>query len=923
MMTTADQETIAALRVELESYVPDPAVRDAVYRFMAESIRTAHAINPASWAATHRDGNSLRLNVSRVQTVALGKYKHITAGSETGEFRLALLVDEPSIPDEFRDQVMQMLEGSGRLTAAPNMVLVRLTQAVIPVWLPRLREPGLVAVRRIAGNTTRTSVYKAHHPTAVMFLQETLHESLPQPDYGLVIDPVIERIAAAIKELIPEDLERRVILEEFARQIEIANAGSPRGWATSFPDKRRIKMLVGRVQSLGPFAKGETRSLYVSVAESKLTKPDSPIAERFSVVSDVAVCRIGFSEAGDWLLEQRSAINEFLTRQLSTDKETSYRRTHNVSVVDYISREVGRPLPQPAYVDDDPPPADRWWRISAGPGGEYLDAFLELGVIAVESIEAAVDLAEVGPLSEEDVDAAFAALGESRPGQAKALWRYYDGPQPDDRIVVHHHGRVLAHGTVTGGYEFGGDDDLPYRHRKEVAWAASGRWSTADLPIALRDRLALHADLVELDAADGALLAALVATEPQPDPDWRTIVAGVFAAAGLHYSPWQQAVFVTALQTKGFVILSGISGTGKTKIAQAFAAALPQPADGGANALFVTVRPDWRDSAALLGYHNPITDAYVRTPFLDFLLRAARSWEAGDSQAFFVILDEMNLAHVEHYFVEVLSIIESGRDAGGWSREAIALPLPTALVAPDLPREVRLPPNLHIVGTVNLDETTHAFSPKVLDRAFAMELSDVDFRGFPPAPAAETTLAARDRAVLLDAFSWRGGYPRVGGVAMRERVAARLEIDPWLRDALVALNEAFAADDRLRIGYRVFEEAVAFVDAGVENGLFAPLAGDDGAAWAAFDAAATMKLLPRCHGSRGRLERPLLALLDWCRDPIAPPRGWAAGVADAVPDADALLAAFAAELPSRLPRTGRRAVRLLRDLWTDGFAAYG
>ena len=152
--------------------------------------------------------------------------------------------------------------------------------------------------------------------------------------------------------------------------------------------------------------------------------------------------------------------------------------------------------------------------------------------------------------------------------------------------------------------------------------------------------------------------------------DWHAAYRKLFANEGLHYTQWQQAVFFTALQTKGFVILSGISGTGKTKIAQAFSAALPQP-DDGRNVEFLTVRPDWRDSKSLLGYHNPITDRYEWTPFLRFLLRASESWKARDGLAWFVILDEMDLAHVEHYFAELLSVLESGRDDEGWTREAI------------------------------------------------------------------------------------------------------------------------------------------------------------------------------------------------------------------------------------------------------------
>ena len=206
-------------------------------------------------------------------------------------------------------------------------------------------------------------------------------------------------------------------------------------------------------------------------------------------------------------------------------------------------------------------------------------------------------------------------------------------------------------------------------------------------------------------------------------------------------------------QTKGFVILSGISGTGKTRLAQAFAGMLPQPAEG-ANHLFVPVRPDWRDSKSLLGYYNPLTGTYEWTPFLRFLLRAEQNYRSEDKLAWFVILDEMNLAHVEYYFADLLSVLESGRDEDGWTREPLRLGYPDDAEGNLPPRELKLPPNLYIVGTVNVDETTHAFSPKVLDRAFTLELTDVDFTTYPiPSASTQPGLSDQERKAILKDFA--------------------------------------------------------------------------------------------------------------------------------------------------------------------------
>src|SRR6185369_11084180 len=101
--------------------------------------------------------------------------------------------------------------------------------------------------------------------------------------------------------------------------------------------------------------------------------------------------------------------------------------------------------------------------------------------------------------------------------------------------------------------------------------------------------------------------------------------------------------------------LTGLSGTGKTRLTRLFADALTGGAPG--QYLLLPVRPDWTDGTALLGYHNLLTDRYVSTPFLDLLHAAAQP--ENRERAFFVCLDEMNLARVEHYFADLLSAMET------------------------------------------------------------------------------------------------------------------------------------------------------------------------------------------------------------------------------------------------------------------------
>jgi len=164
-----------------------------------------------------------------------------------------------------------------------------------------------------------------------------------------------------------------------------------------------------------------------------------------------------------------------------------------------------------------------------------------------------------------------------------------------------------------------------------------------------------------------------------------------------------------AMMSRGFVILSGPSGTGKTWLAQAYANAI------AARPKLVAVDPSWSSNEDLLGYLSPLDGFYHHTPFSEFVQEAAREWSSADlssrtAREFHVILDEMNLARVEHYFSRFLSAMEVR------SREGIA----RLDLAPG--HAVELTPNLKFAGTVNIDETTHGFADKVFDRAQLLEL---------------------------------------------------------------------------------------------------------------------------------------------------------------------------------------------------------
>jgi len=213
--------------------------------------------------------------------------------------------------------------------------------------------------------------------------------------------------------------------------------------------------------------------------------------------------------------------------------------------------------------------------------------------------------------------------------------------------------------------------------------------------------------------------------------------------------------YITAIKSKPFLLLAGISGTGKSRIVRELARACwdvnseeykaPKPK----NFEMVQVKPNWHDSSELIGYVSRIgvdkegnpRPVYVAGDFLKFV---ARAWEEPEVP-YFLCLDEMNLAPVEQYFAEYLSVVESRKsDENG---KVVTDPIVKHVSEEwywnlcreltsdeDLRVQLRdegicLPQNLIVVGTVNMDETTFSFSRKVLDRAMTIEMNEVDLKG--------------------------------------------------------------------------------------------------------------------------------------------------------------------------------------------------
>lgn len=211
--------------------------------------------------------------------------------------------------------------------------------------------------------------------------------------------------------------------------------------------------------------------------------------------------------------------------------------------------------------------------------------------------------------------------------------------------------------------------------------------------------------------------------------------------------------FITAIKSKPFLLLAGISGTGKSRIVRELARACWEEdseeykAQKTRNFEMVQVKPNWHDSSELIGYVSRIDGVrYVVGPFLRFMVKAMQDPET----PYFLCLDEMNLAPVEQYFAEYLSVVESRKrqEDGTITTDPIVdfsnteeykslidqlFPdddeLREEYLTEDGGKRLSIPNNLIVIGTVNMDETTFSFSRKVLDRAMTIEMNEVDLSG--------------------------------------------------------------------------------------------------------------------------------------------------------------------------------------------------
>lgn len=366
----------------------------------------------------------------------------------------------------------------------------------------------------------------------------------------------------------------------------------------------------------------------------------------------------------------------------------------------------------------------------------------------------------------------------------------------------------------------------------------------------------------------------------------------------------RQFNLVRAMRTKPFLLLAGISGTGKSRIVKQMAfdscpdnTALRSDLTSPGNYCLIEVKPNWHDSTELLGYESKINGAkYQLTPFVKFLAKAMLYPDV----PFFVCLDEMNLAPVEQYFAEFLSVLESRtkidghivseplikadifkkyslenalfskeNDATDYSNNSSTVD-PTTTYGKEAEvyeqlREhgLRIPENVIVIGTVNMDETTHQFSRKVIDRAMTIEMnlpegdpfmdffanaSELEYRVNPTSPSLYLATETKASEVVKDLSS------------------DNAEKTEWLKGEvakmLTGINTALEGTP-FKVAYRVQNELLLY--------FYQLWLEDKTAEWRDILATATdqilmMKVLPRVEGDEELLKEPLSAIKTFCEN---------------------------------------------------------
>lgn len=355
-----------------------------------------------------------------------------------------------------------------------------------------------------------------------------------------------------------------------------------------------------------------------------------------------------------------------------------------------------------------------------------------------------------------------------------------------------------------------------------------------------------------------------------------THIHSYITSKGFFYSKEDITNLFLSLKSKPFVILSGISGTGKTKMVQWFAESLGASEENGQFTL-IPIRPDWNDGSDLLGYRD-IKGEFKTGPLTKVIIEATDN----PTRPYFVLLDEMNLARVEYYFSDILSVMESRRWENGRMVSSFLL---TKEVAE---RDLRIPNNLYIIGTVNMDETTHPFSKKVLDRANTIEFNQVELDNLSFLEKLDTLVP-----ITIGNHQLESKYLHLKDVYHLQK-----DIVNDATNELVRINKVLESV-HAHVGYRVRDEICFYLAYNHTGELFA--------FEQALDYCILQKILPRISGSNVRVEKMLEELYTIFTNGRYEPN---------IEDYSIALE------EAKYPLSAKKVIKMLRRLDEDGFTSF-
>ncbi len=935
---------------------------------------------------------------------------------ERGKKFFVVVASTPRSNEDFQFIVYEKLKGSPILTtksAHPD--------GLVWTYLPSKQDAHNAARKQAFLEAAKTDAITIPFPTAdiaafsaavtrAIALRHQADEVGPGGDEGDDDDDDESDSAELLAQLFDDDTERHAAAALLATTVRIAHAVNPKSWCVTNPGggaKIRVNVGVVRVLDLLPGAAKLAVDGTRLDASARATLGDAlDLSDdvRLAAFGDNGIADIPARSFGAMPDEVRIAHAALVERAATST--SPFARHHNADVLEAVESTLGESLPRPAA------PTVHYWKIAPDEDADQWKTWREGGFIAIGWNK----LGDLTNVTREE----FKTLAEEKEA-SKQVWKFRN-IEVGDRVVANDgFFRVLGIGTVTGPYRY--VPNTSHAHQLPVRWD-----DTRERKVEMRGwrgtlirlnqetfkqiETATIADAKTGGTGGNALVLSEVETEVGPEGglDFDGVLA-LLASLELSFSAELVASYLLALQAKRFVLLSGISGTGKTRLAQEIARmfgptveaapvvdldafeivakpsqlkyarfivpselaqefdALTNPeikrvdlkvpglplasmafhkAPDRGNLMYVllsgatkewftanikvggrfllskrmtgdkewlelalptesrpqaalptyeliAVRPDWTDARALLGFYNPLTKSYLATPTLRLLLRAHAEVQTATDRPprpFFLIFDEMNLARVEHYFSDFLSVMESG--------EAIHLhDDPQVEEEEDVPRRMTIPKNVFVIGTVNVDETTYMFSPKVLDRAFVLEFNDVDLGGLAGPVQSEAS-----ESTPLSLVNLEGGLKLRGQGSGDEWTRFETFLGGEARAVFGKIHDALAIENR-HFGYRVAREVARFVDLAVEQ------AGtSDATVRAALDVAVLAKILPKLHGSQAEIEATLKRLLSIATgdkpegEVFTPHAPLIDGVAHP------------------LPRTARKLGRMLYRLRANGFVSF-